>query len=61
MSIITWTEIEAFENIRKYTEAHPEILNGHSKVYYRAKVKLHGTNAGIQCHDNGDIIAQLAH
>ena len=38
--------------------AHPEILNGNSTVLYRAKVKLHGTNAAIQCHADGRVIAQ---
>lgn len=58
MAVIGWTEIEAFYNIRKYTEANPEILNGKSQVTYMAKVKLHGTNAAVQCHADGRIIAQ---
>lgn len=58
MPFIAWPEIEGFHNIRKYTNAHPEILNGKSMVNYRCKVKLHGTNAAIQCHQDGRIIAQ---
>lgn len=58
MAVYSWTEIESFHNIRKYTKEHPEILNGNSTVVYAAKVKLHGTNAGIQCHNDGRVIAQ---
>jgi hypothetical protein len=58
MAFVAWTEIESFHNIRKFTSAHPEILNGKSLVHYRPKVKLHGTNAAIQCHQDGRVIAQ---
>lgn len=58
MTVYSWTEIESFHNIRKYTKEHPEILNGNSTVVYAAKVKLHGTNAGIQCHSDGRVVAQ---
>lgn len=58
MAVIAWTEIEALYNVRKYSAAHPEILNGNSVVHYRPKVKLHGTNAAVQCHADGRIIAQ---
>jgi hypothetical protein len=58
MAVIAWTEIESFNNIRKYTQAYPEILNGNSTVSYRAKVKLHGTNAGIQIYFNDKVVAQ---
>lgn len=58
MSFIAWTEIEALYNVRKYTAAHPEILNGDSVVHYQPKVKLHGTNAAVQCLANGTIVAQ---
>lgn len=56
--IVPWTEIEGFHNIRKFVKAYPDLLNGNPKVNYRAKVKLHGTNAGIQCHHDGKIVAQ---
>lgn len=56
--MIPWPEIESFHNIRKYTAAHPEILNGQTVVKYLCKVKLHGTNAAIQCHQDGRVIAQ---
>lgn len=58
MAVIAWTEIESFHNIRKYTQAYPNILNDNPVVCYRAKVKLHGTNAGIQIHSDGRVIAQ---
>lgn len=58
MTVVPWTEIESFHNVRKYTQAHPEILNGNSVVSYRAKVKLHGTNAGIQIHFDGKVVPQ---
>jgi hypothetical protein len=55
---MAWPEIEAFYNIRKYTAAHPEILNGNSTVLYKAKVKLHGTNAAVQVGNNGVVECQ---
>lgn len=58
MSVIPWTEIESFHNIRKCALAHPEILNGSQIVTYRSKVKLHGTNAGIQIYADGKIVPQ---
>lgn len=58
MTFLAWPEIESFHNVRKYTKQNPEILNGNSKVTYKAKVKLHGTNAAVQCHRDGRIVAQ---
>lgn len=58
MTFVPWTEIESFHNVRKYTQAHPEILNGNSKVSYLPKVKLHGTNAGVRIYTDGTVIAQ---
>lgn len=58
MAFIAWPEIESFHNVRKFTSAHPEILNGNSTVSYRCKVKLHGTNAAVQIHSDGRVIAQ---
>lgn len=58
MAVIAWTEIEGFHNARKYTTAMPEILNGQSKVIYRAKVKLHGMNHAVQVHNDGAIVCQ---
>ena len=53
-----WTEITAFHNIRKYTHAYPDLLRGENIVHYKPKVKLHGTNAAVQVHLDGNIIAQ---
>ena len=65
MPFIAWPEIESFHNIRKYIRVDPtewwktrELLSGTSTVTYRAKVKLHGTNAAIQLHEKGNIICQ---
>jgi len=58
MTVIHWTEIEGFHNIRKYTKAMPEVLNERPVITYRAKVKLHGNNAGIQIHTDGTVVAQ---
>jgi hypothetical protein len=57
-NIITWTEIEGFHNVKKSVDKYPELLSGTNKVSYRAKVKLHGTNAGIQVHPDGTVFAQ---
>jgi hypothetical protein len=58
MPFVAWSEIESFHNIRKYATTHPEILNDSSVVFYMPKVKLHGTNAGIQIHSDGNVVAQ---
>ena len=54
---IPWADIEQFHNIRKYIKAYPD-LYPNSQVTYKAKVKLHGTNAAIQCYSDGTVIAQ---
>jgi hypothetical protein len=54
--LIPWTSIDLFHNVRKtFTELKPA---GDSKVKYRAKVKLHGTNAAIQRLADGTIECQ---
>jgi hypothetical protein len=58
MAFVAWTEIESFHNVRKFMKAYPENLNGNSTVLYRCKVKLHGTNAAIQVHADGNVVAQ---
>lgn len=50
-NVIPWTEIESFSSIRKFAQAYPEIVEA-KPVEYRAKVKLHGTCAGIQTGRN---------
>jgi hypothetical protein len=65
MTFIAWPEIELFHNIRKFIRVDPtewwktrELLSGTSTVTYRAKVKLHGTNAAVQVHMDGTVICQ---
>jgi hypothetical protein len=57
-TVMAWPEIEAFNNARKYTTTHPEILNGQSKVTYKCKVKLHGMNHAVQIHPDGTVVCQ---
>lgn len=58
MTFVAWTEIESFHNVRKFMKAYPENLNNNSAVLYRSKVKLHGTNAAVQVHLDGTVVAQ---
>ena len=51
---VKWTEIDNFHNARRKLTLYPELLDqGASTVSYRAKVKLHGTNAGIKISQEG--------
>lgn len=58
MSLIAWPEIQLFHNVKKYSASHPEILNNNGEVEYFAKIKLHGQNHAVQCHEDGRIIPQ---
>lgn len=65
MTFMAWPSIEAFHHIRKFIRVDPgewwhkrELLAGTSTVSYKAKVKLHGTNAAVQVHSNGTIVCQ---
>lgn len=65
MAFMAWPEIEGFHNIRKFIRVDPgewwmkrELLSGTSTVTYKCKVKLHGTNAAIQVHWDGTVVAQ---
>ena len=58
MSVIHWPEIALFHNVRKYTETMPDILMGGNQVTYRPKIKLHGANCAIQCHNDGKLVPQ---
>src|SRR5574337_546041 len=63
MSVIHWAEIEAFHNLRKHVGQVPvygdlDLLHGNNAVDYMAKIKLHGTNAAVQIHSDGRVIAQ---
>jgi hypothetical protein len=50
---IKWSSIEAFHNIRKATKKYPHICGEDVHVTYRAKVKLDGTNGGVQINKDG--------
>lgn len=58
MSHVSWTEIDNFHTVRKTLRTYPELLCDVSAVKYRAKVKLHGTNAAVQVDQNGKVRAQ---
>ena len=49
-----WTSIELLHNVRR----NLDILENKIKLTYRAKIKLHGTNAGVQVTTDGKITAQ---
>jgi hypothetical protein len=65
MKFMAWPEIEGLHNIRKFIRVDPgewwhkkELLAGTSTVSYKAKVKLHGTNAAVRIDMNGNVTAQ---
>jgi len=65
MKFMPWPEIEGFHNIRKFIRVDPgewwhkrELLAGTSVVSYKAKVKLHGTNAAVRISADGTVTAQ---
>ena len=49
-----WTSIELLHNVRR----NLEILGDAVTLIYRAKIKLHGTNAGVQITTEGKVAAQ---
>jgi hypothetical protein len=55
LPFLAFPSIEGLHNIVRFTEVYPDFAK--SPVYYRGKVKLHGTNAGITIH-NGEVLAQ---
>lgn len=58
---IKWPSIESFYNVRKYLRAYSDEVEGKvvlPVVHYKAKVKLHGTNAAIQLFPDGRVVAQ---
>lgn len=56
MTHIAWTSIDLFHNVRRtFRETTPE---GSHTVTYRAKVKLHGTNAAVQVTSEGTLECQ---
>lgn len=58
MTFYKWPDIEGFHNVRKATQKYPELCGPSPVVTYQSKVKLHGTNAAVQCHADGTVVAQ---
>jgi hypothetical protein len=56
--IVKWTEIENFHTLRRELQKFPELLPAGPVVMYCAKVKLHGTNAGVRIDPDGTVTAQ---
>jgi tRNA-binding EMAP/Myf-like protein len=56
---LKWTSIELLHNVRGNVVARAE-LEGEPPptIGYRAKVKLHGTNSGVQILPDGGVVAQ---
>ena len=54
LPFIKWTDLELLHNIRNDLK----ILGETPFVTYRAKIKLHGTNAGVQVTPQGEVAAQ---
>ena len=53
---IPWPSIEQFHNVRRTFKAlNPE---GPHSILYRAKVKLHGTNAAVHVTPEGELLCQ---
>lgn len=50
-----WPDIESFYALRKTFKKAPELLQGTPVVQYRAKVKLHGSCAGIHLRPDGEV------
>jgi len=58
MNHVPWTEIDNFHTVRKTLMTYPHLLGeSGSNVRYRAKVKLHGTNAGVKVSRDGTVAA----
>ncbi len=57
--VIAWPSIELLHHVRAGIRSIAELQNTPvPRVAYRAKVKLDGTNAGIQVHPDGRVLAQ---
>jgi tRNA-binding EMAP/Myf-like protein len=57
--VITWPSIELLHHVRAGVRSAAEVQNAPlPRVAYRAKVKLDGTNAGVQIHPDGRVLAQ---
>lgn len=57
--LIGWPSIELLHHVRAGVRAASEVQNlPPPRVRYRAKVKLDGTNAAVQVHPSGRVLAQ---
>lgn len=56
LSFCEWPSIESFASVRKHLKSFPGLLD--REVMYHAKVKLHGTNAGVLISSTGEVAAQ---
>ncbi len=54
---VSWTEIPNFSTLLKTWEAYPHTRGGQDTIVYRAKVKLHGSCAGIRIDSDGTVTA----
>lgn len=59
MSHIKWSDIEGFHNLRKTILLKTDFIKGIAPIIsFRAKIKLHGTNASVQIRPSGEVFAQ---
>jgi hypothetical protein len=50
-----WPSIELFYNVVKTIKRYPHIIADKSTLSYRAKIKIHGTNAGVNITKDGSV------
>ena len=53
--IHTWPKIHNFLNMRTHTLKYPHFIQNNSIITFKAKIKLHGTYAGIMISNKGII------
>jgi len=53
MNFLPWTDIGQFHSVRKSLKYDVK-----PKLLYKSKIKLHGTNAGVQVSAEGEVAAQ---
>jgi len=58
-SVIAWPSIELLHHVRAGVRSLAEIQgSAPPRVEYRAKIKLDGSNGGVQIHPSGSVLAQ---
>lgn len=57
---IPWPDIDNMHTLRRTLAKHPELLGGRTTVSYNAKVKLHGTNAGVRVDVDTEEVTALS-